>query len=357
MKFNVLQAMLCGVVCAAAGIVGGAEPEASLPRDRRAELARELFEPLSFNIGDYFFVQEDLKKYISELSVRNPAWDELKRCHDRQDSLGMLGVLNREKLREYPSEETIRRLYAELVGNAAVTRIGHFTLSISLTRKINIVCRAFPGKDSGVYLGQDFHNNQWIFKIKGGKCFYIYSPDDRINATIKRYADSRDNVREDMKMARIFRDEGEKKLAGLCERQYRDTLKWLATAKVTAGEPIAGRTPLPPSFWREFNGERKKIAPSGQPGAFGKNDSEITNADGGSVVCEECKGRTTVPDEAICGKCNGAGSFVRQTRIKDLSGNALPAKEVKCSKCGGKGMISVGRKPCESCDGKGRVPR
>ena len=41
----------------------------------------------------------------------------------------------------------------------------------------------------------------------------------------------------------------------------------------------------------------------------------------------------------------------------DLSGNALPAREVKCSRCRGKGVITVGRKPYEACDGKGRVPR
>ena len=358
-KSTVLAVLFCGAVCAATGIVRGVEAEKPFPPDARAELAKELFEPVSFNIGDYFFIQEDLKKYISELSVRNPAWDELKRCHDRQDYLGMLGVLNREKLREYPSEETIRRLYAELAGNAGLVRIGHFTISISLTRKMNIVCRAFPGKDAGVYLGQDFLNSQWMFKIKGGKCFYIYSPDERVNSTIKRYADARDKVRDDMKMARIFKEDGERKIADLCERQYNDTLRWLATAKVVAGEPIAGRVPLQPSFWREFNGERKKIAPSGQTSADGTNAHDKSNVGGagGFVVCEECKGRKTVPDEMICSKCNGTGSIVRQTRIKDLSGNALPAKEVKCSKCSGKGRISIGRKACEACSGKGRVPR
>ena len=108
-----------------------------------------------------------------------------------------------------------------------------------------------------------------------------------------------------------------------------------------------------------FNGERKKSGAPGSPEAVGTNNSDKSNSDQGGefVVCEECKGRKTVPNEVICSKCNGAGSFVRQTRIKDLSGNALPAKEVRCSKCNGKGVISVGRKPCEACDGKGRVPR
>ena len=357
MKLRLIVMVVCGAVCAATGFVRGAEAEEPLPRDARAELAKELFEPLSFNIGDYFFIQEDLKKYISGLSVNNAAWDELKRYHDRQDYLGMLGVLNREKLREYPSEETIRRLHAELVGNALTTRIGHFMLSLSMTRKINITCRAFPGKDTGLWIGAE--NRQCLFKIKAGKCFYIYSPDNRINDLIKQYDGARDKVREDVRMARIFKEDGEKKIADLCERQYNDTLRWLAAAKVVAGDPIAGRVPLQPSFWRAFNGERKKSAPSGQSDAVGMNDSDKSTADGvgGFVLCEECKGRKTVPDETICVKCNGAGGFVRQTRIKDLSGNALPPKEVKCEKCSGKGVISVGRKPCVNCDGKGRVPR
>ena len=32
---------------------------ASIPRGARVGFARELFEPVSFNIGDYFFIQED----------------------------------------------------------------------------------------------------------------------------------------------------------------------------------------------------------------------------------------------------------------------------------------------------------
>ena len=356
MKLRQIMVVVCGVICAAAGFVHGADAEETLLRDVRAELAKKLFEPVSFNIGDYFFIQDDLKKYISGLSVNNAAWDELKKYHDRQDYLGMLGVLNREKLREYPSEETIRKLHAELVGDAMYTRIGHFTLSLSTTRKINVTCRAFPGKDTGIWIRTDDPNNQGLFKIKGGKCFYIYSPDERINSMIKRYADARDKVREDIRMARIFKEDGEKKIADLCERQYNDTLRWLAMAKVAVGDPIEGRVPLQPSFWMAFNGERK-TNPS--VAVEGTSDSDKPNSEGvvEFVVCEECKGRKTVPDEMICSKCNGAGSFIRQTRIKDLSGNALPAREVKCSRCRGKGVITVGRKPCEACDGKGRVPR
>ena len=78
---------------------------------------------------------------------------------------------------------------------------------------------------------------------------------------------------------------------------------------------------------------------------------------GDSDVCEECKGRKTVPDERVCIKCNGAGSIVRQTTITDLSGNRLPAKQVKCTKCNGKGVIVIGRKPCDACGGKGRVAK
>ena len=242
--------VLCGAACAAADVLDGSDKALPLPGDGRAELARELFEPLSFNLGDYFFVQDDLKKYVSELSVRNPAWNELKMHHDNHDYLGMLGVLCGEKLRDYPSEETIRRLHEELIGNVMLARNGNFSLSYSLTRKMNIVCRAFPGKDTGIPLGKDFQNYLWQFKIKGGKCFYIYSPDNRIDAMIKQYGDARDKVRADMKMARIFKDDGEKKIAELCERQCNDTLRWLATTKVVAGGPITGHVPLQPSMFR-----------------------------------------------------------------------------------------------------------
>jgi RecJ-like exonuclease len=144
----------------------------------------------------------------------------------------------------------------------------------------------------------------------------------------------------------------------LCERQYKDTLKWLATSKVAAGDPIAGRAALPPSFWRAFDGGQKKVAavrPGVSNGAVGSDSAKGENA-GEFVVCEDCKGRKTVPEEIVCSRCNGAGSVVRQTRIKDLSGNALPAKEAKCTKCNGKGVIVVGRKSCETCGGKGRLP-
>ena len=100
MKCRVLAMVLCGAACAAADVLDGSDKALPLPGDGRAELARELFEPLSFNLGDYFFVQDDLKKYVSELSVRNPAWNELKMHHDNHDYLGILGVLCGEKLRD-----------------------------------------------------------------------------------------------------------------------------------------------------------------------------------------------------------------------------------------------------------------
>ena len=359
MKCRVLAMVLCGAACAAADVLDGSDKALPLPGDGRAELARELFEPLSFNLGDYFFVQDDLKKYVSELSVRNPAWNELKMHHDNHDYLGILGVLCGEKLRDYPSEETIRRLHDELIGNVMLARNGNFSLSYSLTRKMNIVCRAFPGKDTGIPLGKDFQNYLWQFKIKGGKCFYIYSPDNRIDAMIKQYGDARDKVREDMKMARIFKDDGEKKIAELCERQCNDTLRWLATTKVVAGEPITGRVPLQPSFWKSFNGEQKKGAVNRLAVQNGASNSDKATAEvaEGFVVCGVCKGKKTVPEEMTCTRCNGVGSVVRQSKIKDLSGNALPAKEVKCTKCNGKGLIIVGCKPCEACDGKGHLPK
>ena len=67
--------------------------------------------PLSFNVGSYFYIQEDLKRYISELAVNDPQWNELKKLHSRKDYLGMIGVLKKEKLREYPSKEEIKSLY------------------------------------------------------------------------------------------------------------------------------------------------------------------------------------------------------------------------------------------------------
>ena len=46
MKLRLIVIVVCGVVCAATGFVRGAEAEEPLPRDARAELAKELFEPL-----------------------------------------------------------------------------------------------------------------------------------------------------------------------------------------------------------------------------------------------------------------------------------------------------------------------
>ena len=64
MKLRLIVMVVCGAVCAAVGIVRGADAGETLPRDARAELARELFEPVSFNIGDYFFIQDRAGSYI-----------------------------------------------------------------------------------------------------------------------------------------------------------------------------------------------------------------------------------------------------------------------------------------------------
>lgn len=325
-----------------------ADPVLDLETRERAALAEELFSPISFNLGDYFYVQEDLKRYISEFAVNDPQWVELKKLHSRKDYLGMLGVLKKEKLREYPSKDEIRRFHSLLMGEG----FGgcYFRLSISLTHKISIVLRAFPGKQTGVMLGQDFQNTTWTFRIAGGKCFYIYSPDEKINVLIKHYGDARDKVREDMKLARIFKEEGEAKIATLCYQQFNSTIHWLASSKVRTGDFIYGRKPLPNSFWRQFATSAKA-----EPMVAAKEDGaqeDKTEALNTGVPCPDCDGKKFIT-EKICDKCNGVGCVVHSTRITDMNGNKIPDKKVKCPNCKGKGKVYIGRRKCESCRGTG----
>ena len=56
-KLRLIVMVACTAICVATGFVHGVEAEEFPPRDARAELAKELLEPLSFNIGDYFFIQ------------------------------------------------------------------------------------------------------------------------------------------------------------------------------------------------------------------------------------------------------------------------------------------------------------
>lgn len=68
--------LLAGAFClaryCAAQNVGVVDPELDMEQRERAALAEELFAPISFNLGDYFYVQEDLKRYISEFAVNDP---------------------------------------------------------------------------------------------------------------------------------------------------------------------------------------------------------------------------------------------------------------------------------------------
>ena len=348
MRAILLVGAFCLVGYCAAQNVGVVDPELDMEQRERAALAEELFAPISFNLGNYFYVQEDLKRYISEFTVNDPQWTELKKLHASKDYLGMIGVLKKEKLREYPPKNEIKRFHSLLMGE--VFGGCHFKLSISLTHKINVVLRAFPGKKTGVMLGQDFQNVTWTFKIPGGKCFYIYSPDDKINVIIKRYGDACDKVREDMKMARIFKEEGEAKIAALCDQQFNTTIKWLASSKVMAGDFINGRKPLPNSFWKQFAMSAKE-----EPIAGAKVDgAEEDKPEGLSagVRCPDCDGKKFIT-EKTCDKCDGAGYVVRSTRITDLSGNKIPDKKAKCPNCKGKGKVYIGRKKCESCKGTG----
>ena len=91
MKLRQIMVVVCGVVCAAAGFVHGADAEETLLRDVRAELAKELFEPVSFNIGDYFFIQE-LKPYQSGQTVLHVSFEGESEVNDYMDTEGALMV-------------------------------------------------------------------------------------------------------------------------------------------------------------------------------------------------------------------------------------------------------------------------
>ena len=334
--------------CVAQDVLVDAEVNSELKE--RAAFAEELFAPLSFNIGSYFYIQEDLKRYISELAVNDPQWNELKKLHSRKDYLGMIGVLKKEKLREYPPKEEIKKLYSTFMGNHIFGSC--FRLSISFTHKINIMCRVFPGRQPDLILSTD-QNSSLIFKVGREKCFYIYSPDERIDTIIKRYGDARDKIREDMKMARIYKDEGEAKIAALCDQQFNSTLKWLAATKVKAGDTINGRKPLPAHFWKEFNSDTTKEAPDNTMKEADAIDEKGDSTSDG-VACPDCAGKKFIT-EKTCEKCEGAGYVMRGTWITDMKGNKMPAKKRKCASCKGTGKISIPRKKCETCAGTGRL--
>ena len=307
----------------------------------RAALAEELFAPVSFNIGSYFYIQEDLKQYMSGLTVNDPQWAELKKLHAKKDYLGMIGVLKGEKQRGYPPKEEIRRLHERFLQGG----YGGRRISYSLTHKITTICRAFPGSNVNIMLGQDFRNSLCAFTLSSGKCMYIYSPDEKIDLMIKKYGDARDKVREDIKLARIYKEEGEAKIAELNEKQFKATLKWLATAKVKPGELVNSRKPMSVAFWREFNSAGKE-----------KSSDKKVEAAGGGKICPDCNGKKYVVSEKQCEKCEGAGFTYSESSIKDLNGNKLPPKKSSCMACKGKGVINLGRKKCSACDGTGRLP-
>lgn len=199
----------------------------------------------------------------------------------------------------------------------------------------------------------DFLNPSWTFKILGGKCFYIYSPDEKIDTIIKRYGDARDKVREDMKLSRIYKDEGEAKIAALCDQQINSALKWLATAKVKTGDFINGRKPLPTHFWKDFSLGATRNVPDNavkEDGATG--DKDDATSDG--IACPDCNGKKFIT-EKTCEKCEGTGYVIRGTWITDIKGNKMPAKKRKCASCKGTGKISIPRKKCETCAGTGRL--
>lgn len=321
----------------------------------REAYAKELFAPVSFNLGSYFYIQEDLKQYISDFSVVGNQWGELKALHDSGDYLGMLGVLSGRKLREYPDKEGIKRLYSKMLGGMFSQ---NYRVSLAATHNINLVCRAFPGMDChlpGITALTDFRNMQMMFAIRGGKCFYVYTPDDKINLIIKKYAEARDKVREDMKLARIFEEDGAKQIEALNQEQFHATLKWLSSAKVRPGPYIRLRQPMSKSFWREFNAAGKKTAvPEGKilnEKAEPSGDRAVRKA---AYVCPECNGRKYLSTKS-CEKCDGAGYSLREAWITDLSGNRLPAKKQKCAACQGKGTVYTGRRKCPRCAGTGVV--
>lgn len=250
---------------------GTSQPGASSEQQQElAIFAETLLKPVSFNICDYFSVQRDLRQYVSQFYVADPLWKELKALHRKCDYLGMLGVIKGEKLREYPSKAEISSLFT-------VLKEHRFRPKLQLTHKLNAKYYAIPGKNpDSIFLipHPDISVETHGFRIVHTMCFYVCVVDDVHESITGKYKSAKNKVKEDMRLAKIYKEDGEKKLNDI-EGIYRKEIgRWMATTKVkvAADSLIKDRKPLPATFWLKRRSVDKQTVK--EPGASAENISE-----------------------------------------------------------------------------------
>ena len=85
-----------------------------IEQNKRAEYAKEMLSKISFDIGSYFDIQNDLKRYIASMSVTEKKWENLKELQLKNDGLGMLRVAAGNEMKDYPDQSRIDSIIKDL---------------------------------------------------------------------------------------------------------------------------------------------------------------------------------------------------------------------------------------------------
>ena len=327
-----------------------------IEQKERAEYAKVLLSQLSFEVGSYFDVQEDLKRFVYSTAVTEKKWATLKELQKKGDWLSMLNVIAEGEMNDYPAQNHISTLvdglkktafHAEFLfthtdaGRSGVPNkmcVG-CVFSDNRYRPIEWNAVSFPSGKFAIEndIIRDRENASLIvsFSMNSGKNKFIHA--EYSNPSGQKVLAERDKqlsrIASEVKLGRITQSEAGEERKKVEELMWRDFRSWLATSKVRDSDyPVKVR-----------DGRSEKGGGREAPNQAVKPKW---------TTCPDCNGIGYI-SSGTCQDCGGVGWY--RTEVKrGLGGRPLGGRKSQCPKCKGKGEV---KEMCKRCRGTGKIKR
>lgn len=321
-----------------------------IEQKERAEYAEVMLSKISFDIGSYFDIQNDLKRYIASMSVTEKKWENLKELQLKNDWLGMLRVAAGNEMKDYPDQSQI----AAIIENLKNAR---FHLETLFTHKPEFSDRIRVGWVRLEDISYDFSNpGYWdgvedFEKDKAGLIVtfsmaasekrrpLLYAPESspRAREVFDRRRSQLSKIHSDVKYGKISGDEANRQQDRVEEEFKLGIASWIEVSRIGAGVFGERVRESQSNIGSEKSGEKPMGAKTVQP------PKQVW------VTCPDCEGKRRFSTK--CTECRGEGVYYTDSS-RGIGGRVMGGKKRRCNKCNGTGEMKV---DCEKCHGLGKI--